>query len=94
MADKAEKGSVKSPMSPTPGGAGDPATDNKQSSGMSQANKDDLGVGIAIILITVLAIIVTVIKIILFDIKAYPEIFGGGPTASPPTNITTTTSSN
>ncbi|TRY69536.1 hypothetical protein TCAL_07619 [Tigriopus californicus] len=57
MADKAEKGSVKSPMSPTPGGTGDPSSDNKQSGGMSQANKDDLGVGIAIILITVLAII-------------------------------------
>ncbi len=47
-------------------------------SGMSQSSKDDLGVCIVIILITVLAIIVTVIKIVMFDIAAYPEIFGGG----------------
>jgi hypothetical protein len=45
---------------------------------MSQSSKDDLGVCIVIILITVLAIIVTVIKIIMFDISNYPEIFGDG----------------
>ena len=39
--------------------------------------------------ITVLAIIVTVIKIILFDTKNYPELFGKSPTDPP----TTTTSS-
>ena len=59
-------------------GAADEGDDPAKSGGMSQANKDDLGVCVVIILITVLAIIVTVIKIILFDIKNYPQIFGGG----------------
>ena len=54
-----------------------------QPSGLSQSSKDDIGVCVVIILITVLAIIVTIIKIILFDLTAYPEIFGtGSPTNS------------
>lgn len=59
-------------------GGADEGDDPGKSGGMSQANKDDLGVCVVIILITVLAIIVTVIKIILFDIKNYPQLFGGG----------------
>ena len=51
---------------------------SKQSAGMSQSSKDDLGVCIVIILITLLAIVVTAIKIVMIDIKAYPQLFGGG----------------
>ena len=45
---------------------------------MSQSNKDDLGVCIVIILITLLAIVVTAIKIVMIDIENYPSLFGGG----------------
>jgi len=48
----------------------------KQQSGMSQSVQNDIGVCVVIILITVLAIIVTAIKIVLFDTSAYPELFG------------------
>ena len=48
-----------------------------QSAGMSQSSKDDLGVCIVIILITLLAIVVTAVKIVMIDIKAYPGLFGG-----------------
>eukprot|EP00095_Tigriopus_kingsejongensis_P011410 maker-scaffold508_size152036-snap-gene-0.16 protein:Tk11410 transcript:maker-scaffold508_size152036-snap-gene-0.16-mRNA-1 annotation:"hypothetical protein" len=71
---QAEKGDLKSPTSPTHGGS-PPTAQDKQATGMSQASKDDLGVCVVIILITVLAIIVTITKIILFDIKQAP-IFG------------------
>ena len=56
-----------------------------QKSGMSQSSKDDMGVCVTIILITVLAIIVTSIKIVLIDMHdiKYAELFGK--------NITTTT---
>ena len=49
-----------------------------QNAGMSQSNKDDLGVCIVIILITLLAIVVTAIKIVMIDIENYPSLFGGG----------------
>ena len=65
------------------GGAGEGGDDPenpdgipKQASGMSQSVQNDIGVCVVIILITVLAIIVTTIKIILFDRQAYPELFG------------------
>ena len=45
-------------------------------SGMSQSSKDDIGVCVVIILITILAIIVTAIKIVLFDRQTYPTLFG------------------
>ena len=45
-------------------------------SGLTQSNKDDIGVCVVIISITLLAIIVTIIKIILFDLSNYPELFG------------------
>ena len=45
-------------------------------SGLSQSSKDDIGVCVVIISITLLAIIVTIIKIILFDLSNYPELFG------------------
>lgn len=53
--------------------------------GMSQSSKDDIGVCVTIILITVLAVIVTSIKIVLIDMHSaeYANFFG--------TNITTTT---
>ena len=59
----------------------------QQQQGLSQSSKDDIGVCVVIILITVLAIIVTIIKIVLFDINNYPELFGGSPvnTSTPPT---------
>ena len=64
--------------SPTGGGGNDKSNNDpsKQKPGMGQGAKDDIGVCIVIILITVLAIIVTVIKIILFDVTQYPELFG------------------
>jgi len=49
---------------------------NKEQQGMSQSSKDDLGVCVVIILIVVRAIIVTVIKAIIFDRVKYPELFG------------------
>ena len=53
--------------------------------GMSQSSKDDIGVCVTIILITVLAIIVTSIKIVVIDMYSpeYAALFGN--------NITTTT---
>ena len=51
-------------------------SDTKTKTGMNQGAKDDIGVCVVIILITVLAVIVTVIKIILFDVTTYPELFG------------------
>ena len=53
--------------------------------GMSQSSKDDIGVCVTIILITILAIIVTSIKIVLIDMHSveYASLFGN--------NITTTT---
>ena len=63
----------------------------QERSGMSQSSKDDLWVCVVIILITVLAIIVTVIKIILFDIHQYPALFGleeDDPNASSTTTTT------
>lgn len=60
--------------------------------GMSQSSKDDLGVCVTIILITVLAIIVTSIKIVLIDMhsKDYAALFGNDiptttTTSAPPT---------
>ena len=46
--------------------------------GMSQSSKDDIGVCVTIILITVLAIIVTSVKIVLIDMNSgeYPGLFG------------------
>jgi hypothetical protein len=44
--------------------------------------------------ITVLAIIVTVIKIILFDTKNYPELFGKPPTDPPTTTSASMTTYN
>ena len=44
--------------------------------GLSQSSKDDIGVCVVIISITILAVIITIIKIVLFDISAYPELFG------------------
>merc|ERR1711956_18576 len=57
-----------------------------QPTGLSQSSKDDIGVCVVIISITVLAIIITVIKIVLFDISAYPELFSSSSATS---NITT-----
>ena len=53
--------------------------------GMSQSSKDDIGVCVTILAITVLAIIVTSIKIIIIDMHSeqYASLFGN--------NITTTT---
>ena len=61
------------------------AVDNKQ--GMSQSSKDDIGVCVTILAITVLAIIVTSIKIVIIDMHStqYAKLFGN--------NITTTDSS-
>merc|ERR1711997_663123 len=53
-----------------------------QPTGLSQSSKDDIGVCVVIISITILAIIITVIKIVLFDISAYPELFGSDPVTS------------
>lgn len=50
----------------------------QQQQGLSQSSKDDIGVCVVIILITILAVIVTIFKIVLFDINNYPELFGGG----------------
>ena len=67
---------------PESGGGSQPAdksnndASKQKSAGMGQGAKDDIGVCVVIILITVLAIIVTVIKIILFDVTQYPELFG------------------
>jgi len=61
-----------------------------QSAGMSQSSKDDLGVCIVIILITLLAIVVTAVKIVMIDIAAYPGLFGGGE-AEPEDGSSTTT---
>ena len=86
----AENGDVvQSPKSPPPAPKPTPPTQPPlgQVSGLSQSNKDDIGVCVVIILITILAIIVTIIKIILFDISAYPELFGGAPAVT--TNATT-----
>lgn len=58
-------------------------------SGLSQSSKDDIGVCVVIIAITFLAIIVTIIKIILFDRNTYPELFGGATTTPPSVNSTT-----
>ena len=59
----------------------------QQQQGLSQSSKDDIGVCVVIILITILAVIVTIFKIVLFDINNYPELFGGSPvnTSTPPT---------
>ena len=53
--------------------------------GMSQGSKDDIGVCVTILAITLLAIIVTSIKIIIIDMHSeqYASLFGN--------NITTTT---
>merc|ERR1711894_340193 len=59
-----------------------------QPTGLSQSSKDDIGVCVVIISITVLAIIITVIKIVLFDISAYPELFGGPATSNTTTQNT------
>merc|ERR1712218_445274 len=48
----------------------------QQPQGLSQSSKDDIGVCVVIISITILAVIITIIKIVLFDISAYPELFG------------------
>ena len=64
---------------------------SKQSAGMSQSSKDDLGVCIVIILITLLAIVVTAIKIVMIDIKAYPQLFGGGEAEAEAEGASTTT---
>ena len=60
---------------------GEPETEHSKhptqpQSGLSQSSKDDIGVCVVIISITLLAIIVTIIKIILFDLSNYPELFG------------------
>jgi hypothetical protein len=53
--------------------------------GMSQSSKDDIGVCVTILLITLLAIIVTSIKIVLLDMNGeYATLFGN--------NVTTTAS--
>ena len=59
----------------------------QQQQGLSQSSKDDIGVCVVIILITILAVIVTIFEIVLFDINNYPELFGGSPvnTSTPPT---------
>merc|ERR1711948_102016 len=53
-------------------------TQKQQPQGLSQSSKDDIGVCVVIISITILAIIITIIKIVLFDISAYPELFSSG----------------
>lgn len=74
------------------GDAGKAGAQNQATGGMSQSNKDDLGVCIVIILITVLAIIVTVIKIVLIDVTQYPELFGRETTTASTTTTTTSRS--
>lgn len=71
------------------------AQQHQQPQGLSQSSKDDIGVCVVIILITVLAIIVTIIKIVLFDIANYPELFssGGGSDTTTTTAPNTTTTS-
>merc|ERR1712037_926226 len=59
-----------------------------QPTGLSQSSKDDIGVCVVIISITILAIIITVIKIVLFDISAYPELFGRSDTSNTTTQNT------
>ena len=63
------------------------AVDNKP--GMSQSSKDDIGVCVTILAITVLAIIVTSIKIVIIDMHStqYASLFGNNVT----TTIATTT---
>ena len=61
---------------------------SKLSQGLSQSSKDDIGVCVVIISITILAIIITVIKIVLFDISAYPELFGRSDTSNTTTQNT------
>ena len=61
----------------------------QQQQGLSQSSKDDIGVCVVIILITILAVIVTIIKIVLFDINNYPELFGGASPAAVVNNSTT-----
>ena len=62
----------------------------QQQQGMSQSSKDDLGVCIVIILITLLAIVVTAVKIVMIDIAAYPGLFGSGEEAVAEGSTTTT----
>merc|ERR1712156_221170 len=62
----------------------------QQPQGLSQSSKDDIGVCVVIISITILAIIITIIKIVLFDISAYPELFSSG-SSSDSTTLNTTT---
>ena len=50
---------------------------DKEKSGMSQSSKDDLGVCVAIGFIVLLAVIVTVVKVIIYDRFKYPHLFGG-----------------
>ena len=61
----------------------------QQQQGLSQSSKDDIGVCVVIILITILAVIVTIFKIVLFDINNYPELFGGASPAAVVNNSTT-----
>ncbi len=59
---------------------------DKEKSGMSQSSKDDLGVCLVLGFIVVLAVIVTIIKIIVYDRFKYPHLFGGETTTvGPPT---------
>ena len=63
-----------------------------EKSGMSQSSKDDMGVCVTIILITILAVIVTSIKIVLIDMndEKYAELFGKNITTTTTTTIPTT----
>merc|ERR1712241_733951 len=65
----------------------------QQPQGLSQSSKDDIGVCVVIISITILAIIITIIKIVLFDISAYPELFSSGSSSDSTILNTTTTPS-
>ena len=66
------------------GGDAEKGDDLPKQTGMSQSSKDDIGVCVVIILITILAIIVTAIKIVLFDRQTYPELFGVTTTTTTP----------
>ena len=60
---------------------GDDKTESKvvdNKAGMSQSSKDDIGVCVTILAITVLAIIVTSIKIVIIDMHStqYAKLFG------------------
>lgn len=63
------------------------APENKP--GMSQSSKDDIGVCVTILAITLLAIIVTSIKIVTIDMHSvqYAGLFGNNVTTTTPATI-------